>query len=80
MTAYQIKYNAMGEIEKFKSRVCLDGSRTKVDEAETYEAIADFGTIRMLLCLATRYDMDLVQTDEEFLSPSHDARRQNLLL
>ena len=63
MTAYQIKYNAMGEIEKFKSRVCLDGSRTKVDEAETYEAIADFGTIRMLLCLATRYDMDLVQTD-----------------
>ena len=63
MTAYQIKYNASGEIEKFKSRVCLDGSRTVVDEDETYEAIADFGTIRMLLCLATRYDMDIVQTD-----------------
>ena len=63
MTAYQIKYNASGEIEKFKSRVCLDGSRTVVDEDETYEAIADFGTIRMLLCLATRYDMEIVQTD-----------------
>ena len=63
MTAYQIKYNALGEIEKFKSRVCLDGSRTVVDEDETYEAIADFGTIRLLLCLATRYDMELVQTD-----------------
>jgi len=63
MTAYQIKYNALGEIEKFKSRVCLDGSRTVVDEDETYEAIADFGTIRLLLCLATRYDMEIVQTD-----------------
>ena len=63
MTAYQIKYNALGEIEKFKSRVCLDGSKTQVDEDETYEAIADFGTIRLLLCLATRYDMEIVQTD-----------------
>ena len=63
MTAYQIKYNALGEIEKFKSRVCLDGSRTVVHEDETYEAIADFGTIRLLLCLATRYNMEIVQTD-----------------
>ena len=63
MTAYDIKYNTRGEIEKFKSRVCLDGSRTTVPEDETYETIANFGTIRMLLCLATRYGMDIVQTD-----------------
>jgi hypothetical protein len=31
VTAYDSKYNARGEIEKFKSRVCLDGSRTNVD-------------------------------------------------
>jgi len=63
MTAYDIKYNTRGEIEKFKSRVCLDGSRTTVPEDETYETIANFGTIRMLLCLANRYGMDIVQTD-----------------
>ena len=63
MTAYDIKYNARGEIEKFKTRVCLDGSRTVVDPDETYESIASFGTIRFLLCLAARFGMDLVQTD-----------------
>ena len=78
MTAYQIKYNALGEIEKFKSRVCLDGSKTKVDEDETYEAIADFGTIRLLLCLATRYDMEMVQTDVKnfFLQARMPADKQ----
>ena len=63
VTAYDIKYNARGEIEKFKSRVCLDGSRTYVDPDETYEAIANTGTIRFLMCLAARYGLDIAQTD-----------------
>jgi hypothetical protein len=63
VTAYDIKYNARGEIEKFKSRVCLDGSRTHVDPSETYEAIANTGTIRFMMCFAARYGLDLAQTD-----------------
>ena len=63
VTAYDIKYNARGEIEKFKSRVCLDGSRTTVDPSETYEAIANTGTIRFLMCFAARYGLDIAQTD-----------------
>jgi hypothetical protein len=63
MTAYDIKYNGRGEIEKFKSRVCLDGSRTTVDPDETYESIANTATIRLLLCLATRYNLGIAQTD-----------------
>ena len=63
VTAYDIKYNGRGEIEKFKSRVCLDGSRTTVDSTETYEAIASTGTIRLLLCLAARYGLGIAQTD-----------------
>ena len=63
VTNYEIKYNERGEIEKFKARVCLDGSRTVVPENETYECIASFATIRFLLCLSTRYGMDIVQTD-----------------
>ena len=63
VTAYDIKYNERGEICKFKSRVCLDGSRTTVHESETYEAIAGTGTIRLLLCLAARYGLGIAQTD-----------------
>ena len=63
VTAYDIKYNQRGEIEKFKSRVCLDGSRTTVDPSETYESIASTGTIRMLLCIAARYGLGVAQTD-----------------
>jgi hypothetical protein len=63
VTAYDQKYNARGEIYKFKSRVCLDGSRTTVDPSETYEAIASTSTIRMLLCLATRFGLNIAQSD-----------------
>ena len=63
VTVYTTKYNARGEIEKFKCRVCLDGSRTNVDPNETYEAMCSFSTIRLLFCLATRFRMHLVQTD-----------------
>ena len=63
VTAYDIKYNTKGEIEKFKSRVCLDGSRTTVDASETYECIASTGTIRLLLCMAARYGLGIAQTD-----------------
>ena len=63
VTAWDIKYNHRGEIEKFKSRVCLDGSRTTVCSSETYENIAGTSTIRMLLCLAARYGLNIAQTD-----------------
>ena len=60
---YCTKYNSRGEIEKFKVRVCLDGSRIQVDESETYESIANFSIIRMLLCMAIRYDCGIAVTD-----------------
>ena len=63
VTAYDIKYNERGEIYKFKSRVCLNGSVTSVDPDETYEAIASVGTIRLLLCMAARYGLKIAHTD-----------------
>lgn len=63
VTVYKTKYNTRGEIERFKCRVCLDGSRTKVPESETFEQICGFGIFRLLLCLAARYGLDVVQTD-----------------
>ena len=63
VTAYDIKYNGRGEIEKFKSRVCLNGSETSVDPDETYEAIADTSVVRLLLCLAARYNLGIAHTD-----------------
>ena len=57
------KYNSNGEIEKFKSRVCIDGSRVKLDISETYEGIASTTCIRLLLCLCARFKLHLVQTD-----------------
>ena len=41
----------------------MDGSRTTVDASETYEAIANTGNIRLLLCIAARYGLDIAQTD-----------------
>ena len=62
-TVYDIKYNLRNEIEKFKTRVCVNGSKTQVPADETYENIASFNTIRFLLCFAARYNMELMQTD-----------------
>ena len=63
VVVYTTKYNDRGEIEKFKVRVCLDGSRLTIDESETYESIANFSIIRMLLCMAVRYDCGIAVTD-----------------
>lgn len=63
VTVYDHKYNAAGEIYKFKTRVCLDGSRTEVDPTECYEHICNFGIFRMLMAMAARYRLDVVQTD-----------------
>jgi hypothetical protein len=63
VTVRTTKYNERGEIEKFKIRVCLDGSKTNVDPKETYETMCGFGTIRLVFCLAARFGMSLVQTD-----------------
>jgi transposase InsO family protein len=63
VTVYTTKYNDRGEIEKFKCRVCLDGSKTDVDPKETYETMCGFGTVRLVFCLAARFGMSLVQTD-----------------
>ena len=63
VTVYTTKYNEKGEIEKFKVRVCLDGSRTDVDPDETYAAICSFPTFRMILAMIARYDLEMVQTD-----------------
>ena len=62
-TAYDIKYNKRNEIEKFKTRVCIDGSKTQVPVDETYENIASFNSIRFLLCFAARYNLELLQSD-----------------
>ena len=63
VVVYTTKYNNNGEIEKFKCRVCLDGSRVSVPESESYESIANFGIIRLLLCLACRFGMYIAVTD-----------------
>ena len=65
VVVYCTKYNDREEIEIFEVRVCLQlvGSRLNIDESETYENIASFSIIRMLLCMAIRYDCVIAVTD-----------------
>ena len=63
VTDYKTKYNSRGEIEKFKTRVCVDGSRITLSVKETYEQIASFRYIRLMLCMACRFKMFVAVSD-----------------
>lgn len=70
---FKTKYNANGEIERFKARLVAKGCSQKygIDYQETFSPTVRHSSIRFLLSLAAKQDLDLDQMDviTAFLHP-----------
>jgi hypothetical protein len=62
---FKVKYDAQGNVERYKSRLVAKGySQTEgVDFNETFAPVAKFNSIRLLIALAAQYDLELHQMD-----------------
>jgi hypothetical protein len=57
--SYRRKRNSVGEILKYKSRICVDGSQQEYgrDYWEVYAPVVSWPTIRLTLLLSTILDL-----------------------
>lgn len=62
---YKIKRRSDGKIERFKARLCAKGysQNAGIDYTETFSPVIRYDSIRILLALATIYDMEILQFD-----------------
>jgi len=62
---FKIKRKANGKIDKYKARLCVDGSKQTfgVNYTETYAPVVKMTTIRILLAIVALYDLELHQMD-----------------
>lgn len=64
-TVLRNKYSADGEIERRKARIVAQGfsQRPGIDFHDTFAPVARLGSLRLLIGLAIRHDMDILQLD-----------------
>lgn len=62
---FRLKLDSKGEIERFKARLVAKGYSqiANVDYQETYAPVASFNTVRILLAIASKTSMHLIQFD-----------------
>jgi hypothetical protein len=63
--SYRRKRSSVGEILKYKSRICVDGSQQEYgrDYWEVYAPVVSWPTIRLTLLLSTILDLKQCQVD-----------------
>lgn len=63
--SYKRKCTPTGTLSKYKSRLCTDGSqqRAGVDYTKTYAPVVSWGTVRLVLALATMPNLHSRQVD-----------------
>ena len=59
------KFNVYGTLERFKARLVAKGYTQSygIDYFETFAPMAKFNTVRILIVLATKYGLDVLQFD-----------------
>jgi len=62
---YKIKCKPDGSIDRYKARLCAKGFLQKegIDYKETFAPVVRYDSVRVLLALATIYDLDIKQFD-----------------
>ncbi len=62
---FTVKRDAKGNIEKFKARLVVDGSGqiVGVDVGDIFAPVVRFGTVRLVLALAAKFNMTVRQAD-----------------
>ena len=62
---FKIKQGPNGEIEKYKARLVVKGFTQihGIDYTDTFAPVTKFATIRALLALATKYNLEIPQMD-----------------
>ncbi len=62
---FKRKKNSEGAVERYKVRFCAKGFTQVegVDFTETFAPVAKMNSIRVLLSIATTYDLELQQAD-----------------
>lgn len=62
---YKVKRNENGETVKYKARLVIKGcsQRPGIDYTESFSPVVRFASLRYLLALAVKYDLDICQMD-----------------